>query len=231
MSTVGQISISDYLSSLTSSSVSESETTEDDGASISKDEFITILMTQMQNQDPLSPMDSEALTSQLTDFSMLEQQIASNTLLEEMSASIGDLTQITMLDYIGKSVTTTSGSITVDGEDVTEITYSLSEPASVEMAVYDSEGNEITRVDGGNAEAGTYVLAWDGKDSTGEAVSDGVYYYKLIGTDASGNSVDIDSSEHGEVTGISYEDGTPRLIIGGSAVSFDSIVEITEAVA
>jgi len=228
MSTVGSVSISDYLNGLTSSTSATSETTEDDGASISKDEFITILMTQMQYQDPLNPMDSEALTSQLTDFSMLEQQIESNSLLEGMSESIGDLTQINMLDYIGKEVTTSSNTLTVDGDDVTKVSFSLDETASVEMVVYDSDGNEINRVDVGETEQGTHSVTWDGTDSSGQAVDDGAYVYNLIATDGSGSSFSVDSSEHGEVTGISYVDGSPYLLVDGKTISFDSIVEITD---
>lgn len=229
MSTVSSVSISDYLNGLTASTSSTSETAEDDGSSISKDEFITILMTQMQYQDPLNPMDSEALTSQLTDFSMLEQQIESNSLLEGMSESIGDLTQINMLDYIGKEVTTSSNTLTVDGNEVTQVSFSLDEAASVEMVVYDSDGNEITRVDVGEIEQGSHIVTWDGTDSSGQAVDDGSYGYSLIATDGSGTSISLDSSEHGEVTGISYVDGSPCLLVGGNAISFDSIVEITES--
>lgn len=229
MSSVSTVSISDYLNSLTSSTSAASETssaTEDDGASISKDEFITLLMTQMQYQDPLNPMDSQALTSQLTDFSMLEQQISSNTLLEGMSETLENLSQINMLDYIGKEVTTSSNSLTVDGGGITPITYSLDEAATVQLVVYDSEGEVATRVDLGNMEAGSHALEWDGTDSTGQALADGTYYYSFLATDDSGGSVTVDSSEQGEVTGITYVDGSPWLMIGDNAVSFDSLVEI-----
>ena len=229
MSSVSTVSISDYLNSLTSSTSAASETssaTEDDGASISKDEFITLLMTQMQYQDPLNPMDSQALTSQLTDFSMLEQQISSNTLLEGMSETLENLSQINMLDYIGKEVTTSSNSLTVDGGDITPVTYSLADAATVQLVVYDSEGEVATRVDLGNMEAGSHALEWDGTDSTGQALADGTYYYSFLATDDSGGSVTVDSSEQGEVTGITYVDGSPWLMIGDNAVSFDSLVEI-----
>lgn len=229
MSSVSTVSISDYLNSLTSSTSAASETssaTEDDGASISKDEFITLLMTQMQYQDPLNPMDSQALTSQLTDFSMLEQQISSNTLLEGMSETLENLSQINMLDYIGKEVTTSSNSLTVDGGDITPVTYSLADAATVQLVVYDSEGEVATRVDLGDMEAGSHALEWDGTDSTGQALADGTYYYSFLATDDSGGSVTVDSSEQGEVTGITYVDGSPWLMIGDNAVSFDSLVEI-----
>lgn len=229
MSSVSTVSISDYLNSLTSSTRTTSETsstTEDDGASISKDEFITLLMTQMQYQDPLNPMDSQALTSQLTDFSMLEQQIASNTLLEDMSETLGNLSQISMLDYIGKEVTTSSNTFTVDGENMTAINYSLDEAATVQMIVYDSEGEVVCRVDLGDMDAGSHALAWDGTDGSGEKVADGAYYYSFLATDGSGDNVTVDSSEQGEVTGITYVDGSPWLLIGDNAVSFDSLVEI-----
>lgn len=229
MSSVSTVSISDYLNSLTSSTSAASETssaTEDDGASISKDEFITLLMTQMQYQDPLNPMDSQALTSQLTDFSMLEQQISSNTLLEGMSETLENLSQINMLDYIGKEVTTSSNSLTVDGGDITPVTYSLADAATVQLVVYDSEGEVATRVDLGDQEAGSHALEWDGTDSTGQTLADGTYYYSFLATDDSGDSATVDSSEQGEVTVITYVDGSPWLMIGDNAVSFDSLVEI-----
>ena len=229
MSSVSSLSISDYLNNITSSTSATSETSEDDGSSISKDEFLTILMTQMQYQDPLDPMDSEALTSQLTNFSMLEQQIETNSILEGMSESISGLNQNNLLDYIGKEITTSLNTLSVDGDDVTAVSFSLEEAASsVEMVVYDSDGNEVTRVDYGEATAGTHTLSWNGTDGSGNKVDDGSYTYTFSATDDSGSSLSVDSAEHGEVTGVIHSNGSSYLIVGGNPVPLDSIVEISD---
>jgi flagellar basal-body rod modification protein FlgD len=231
MSTVSSVSTSDYLNSLTSSSTGTSSTSADDDAStISQNEFLKILMTQLQYQDPLNPMDTEAFTSQLTSFSMLEQQINANSTLSEMADSLSSITQNNVIDYIGKDVTTSSNTLGVTDEGATSVRFSLDESADVTLTIYDSDGNRVTGVDYGTATAGTHDWTWDGTDSSGNAVEEGTYYYTVSAADASGNSVEVSTAEHGEVTGITYENGNTYLIVGGNTVSLDSILSVNETV-
>lgn len=225
MSSVSAITAGDYLNSLTSSGT-ESTVEDDDGSTISQNEFLEILMTQLQYQDPLNPMDAEQFTSQLTDFSMLEQQLTTNDLLTDMTETLGVSLQSSVLNYIGKEVVTTNNVVTVDGDEVSDVSLVLDETANVQMIVYDENLEEVTRITYADLEAGTHDISWDGTDETGDRVADGDYIYLVSAIDSEGNSVDISTSECGVVTGVYYESGTTWLEVGGTTVSLDSVTEI-----
>lgn len=226
MSSVSSVTSNDYLNSLLNSTEETTEET-DDGSTISQDEFLEILMVQLQYQDPLDPMDSEQFTSQLTDFSMLEQQIETNSHLTEMSEAIGTSVQYGLVDYIGKEVVTTSNVISVSDDMITDVNVTLAETGNVQMVIYNSSGEEIIRIDYGELSAGTHEITWDGKDDSGNSVDNGEYIYLVSATDENGASLDVATAEYGEVTGIYYEEGTPYLVVGGNTVSLDSITEIS----
>lgn len=225
MSSVGSITSNDYFNSLVSS-VSETEVTEDDGSTIDQTEFLELLMTQLQYQDPLDPMDSDQFTAQLTDFSMLEQQVEMNEQLTDINDTLGTSTQYGIMEYIGKEVVTTSNVINVNDENITNVTVSMEEAGNVQMIVFDSDGEEVTRIDCGDLSAGTHDITWDGTDSDGNRVENGDYAYLVSAIDENGASIDVGTAEFAEVTGIYYDSGSPYLLVGDSVVSLDNIVEI-----
>lgn len=228
MSSVSSITAGDYLNSLTSSGTTTTTEEEDDGSTINQDEFLEILVTQLEYQDPLNPMDTEQFTSQLTDFSMLEQQIETNEILGGITDTLGVTVQSSILNYIGKEVVTSDNLITVDGDDISDVSVTLSDDANVQMLVYNSDGDVVRQINCGDLDAGIHDISWDGTDENGDAVDDGDYIYLVSALDDSGSSVDMITAETGIVSGVYYDSdsGTTYLEVGGNAVSLDSVTEI-----
>jgi flagellar basal-body rod modification protein FlgD len=208
------------------SSNESSETTAEKSSGLGQEEFLTILMAQMQNQNPLEPMDSTDYTAQLTQFSSLEQQINTNSYLSAILENLDAGTEGDLLDYIGKEIATDTGSLTLSGGKAESISFTLEETADVEMVIYDSEGNEILRSSTEGVAAGTYDISWDGTDADGNRVEDGAYTYRIRAYDEAGDSVAVSLEHCGIVTGVTYQDGKPYLLVNGSRVDPENVQEV-----
>ncbi len=126
------------------------------------DLFLSLLTTQLQNQDPLDPMDTSEMTSQLVQFSSVEQTIATNTNLEQLIALTKSQTSGNAVDYIGKEVEALSTASKIANGGSTSWRYSLANPSSeVTLTVIDSSGAAVYTETMAN-DAGTFDFTWDG---------------------------------------------------------------------
>ncbi len=201
------------------------------GNTDSKDElgmnqFLTMLVAQLKNQDPLNPMEGTDFTAQLAQFSTLEQQFAMNDHLAEMQAAIEAQANGNVLDYIGKTVTTNSNTISVRDGQSDFGTYALGSRANVNVYVYDGNGIEVRRMYAGWQDTGEHDIEWDGKDNSGNAVNDGTYTFEIEAVGEMGQVVSSNIHVMGEVTGITYESDMPYLMVGDKLVSPSEIVEV-----
>lgn len=203
-----------------------------DGANsttLNQEDFLNLLITQLQNQDPLNPLDSTEYTAQLAQFTSLEELYAVNENLLTIQEILSSQSEETLLELIGKTVKADDNTILVSDGSALSGAYTLDEAADVTISIYDSSGSEIRTLYSYGQDAGEHDIDWDGRDDNGEQVSDGTYYYEVSAVDENGDSIDVNTYICGEVTGITYEYGSPYLIVGDRLVSTDqSIVEITE---
>src|ERR1700709_1646971 len=126
------------------------------------DTFLTPLTTQLQNQDPLSPMDSNQFTQQLVQFSQVEQQIDSNKNLESLISLTKTQTTTNAVSYLGKTLTITDGSAALQN-GAAKWAYSLpSDAASTKLMITDSQGHAVFNTTGDTA-SGLHAFSWDGK--------------------------------------------------------------------
>lgn len=163
------------------------------------DTFLKLLTTQLQNQDPTSPMDTNQMTDQLTQFSQVEQQISSNSKLDSILASLTSAASNQNLGYLGRVVEFDSSKLalmtvgkTDAGAEVKEavVAYNLPNVAKdVEVQVIDPKTNQVIRTIEGDGEIGRHTVAWDGKDSTGAQVANGVYNFKIVAKDNTGADI------------------------------------------
>ncbi len=127
---------------------------------MNKDDFLQLLMAQLQNQDPLSPEDPKDFVSQLAQFSSLEQQINSNTNLENLSKAIQSLQQSQSMaqgvSLLGKTVQGNGNQLSVAGGKAFEASYQLPKAAAqVAVGIFDSGGNQVATLNLGAKPAGT----------------------------------------------------------------------------
>ena len=199
---------------------------------LGKNDFLTLLIAQLKYQDPLSPLDSTAFTSQLAQFNSLEQLFGVNDNLIGILEMLKNQDKENLLELIGKTVKASDNTILIDDGSIVSGSYSLEDAADVTISIYDSNGYEIRRLQPGRQDAGEHDVAWDGRDNSGETVEDGIYTFEVTARDEAGNYVAVNTFISGEVTGVTYQYGIPYLMIGDILISTNNtIIEITETVA
>jgi len=198
---------------------------------LGKDEFLTLLIAQLQHQDPLNPLESTEFTQQLAQFNSLEQLFGINENLSSIQEAIDSQEEDNLLDLIGKTVKADDDTILIQEGAVVPGSYSLEGPAEVAVSVYDSNGIEVRTLHPGILNAGEHDLVWDGRNESGEMMADGVYTFDVSARNEEGNSVAAHTYTQGEVTGVTYEYLSPYLMIGEKLVSADSeILEVADTV-
>lgn len=225
--TVSQLTdYSIYTQSVSAAETSQSSEQTSETA-LGQQDFLTLLVAQMENQDPLDPMDSTDYTAQLAQYSMLEQQLTTNSWLSQISETLNTNSDDTYLDYVGKEVLTDTGTLSVISGSTQDIRVSLDQDAAtVQMVIYDSDGDEIACMDLGPMNAGVHEVSWDATDSTGNTVDDGPYTYGVIATDAGNKTISVETAEISRVDGISYETDPPCLLAGGALINPATITAV-----
>ena len=153
-----------------------------DNSVMGKDDFLTLLVAQLQHQDPLNPAESTEFTAQLAQFSSLEQLQNIETTLNGFEVYQSTLNNIQSSGFIGKTVTATGSMFGVNGGNPDPIRFDLVNDAdSVYIQIYDRFGGFVTDIQAGARQAGEQQVAWDGRDSNGSAVADGAYTFNRHG--------------------------------------------------
>ncbi|MEQ9189708.1 MAG: flagellar hook assembly protein FlgD [Alphaproteobacteria bacterium] len=202
---------------------------DDAGVSLGSDldTFLSLLITQLQNQDPLSPMDTTEFTSQLVSFSQVEQSITANKNLEQVIALSQGSFNTAALGYIGMTVEATGNDVPYNGEPL-QLYYTL--PVEAEetlLTVFDATGQVVFQTAGENGK-GRHGYVWDGKDTLGNPVDPGTYNVQVLGTDEDGEPLSGDVSYAAVVAGVHTESGTLVLDINGISQPLDTIISVTK---
>jgi flagellar basal-body rod modification protein FlgD len=216
------------VTSTTSSTTSTTSTSSSSGLSADYDTFLQLLCAQLENQNPLDPTDATQFTSQLVQYSNLEQQIATNDKLDSVLSSLSTSTFSSGVGYLGHVVEAEGDSITVQSDGTVDATWGYdldSAASSVKLTITDSSGETVWTGTGDTA-AGSHALEWDGTDSDGDTVDAGTYTLTVTALDSSGNKIDVTTSIKGTVTAVDSTDGTTSLELGGTSVSLSDITRL-----
>lgn len=221
-------SITDNISSLTN----KNATATDQAANKAKtnyQDFLKLLTTQLQNQDPTAPTDTNQLTQQIATLSQVEQQISTNKNLEKLVSLFNATTLNSVVGYIGKQVEATGNQTVLQSSKAT-IVYNLEKEAdSVTVQVEDSSGNVVMN-GAGTKLAGRNEILWDGKDSQGNQLKDGVYTVSVTAKDAGGTAVKATTSTVGVVTSVDSNAGATSLSLGDVSVTLDKVLSVRQAI-
>jgi flagellar basal-body rod modification protein FlgD len=192
-------------------------------------QFLTLLTTQLKNQDPLNPMDSTEFTSQLVQFASVEQQIYTNANMEKL-LNLEETSQIsTMVNFIGNRIEAkTNKAALQDGR--MDFTYTLPQNAKdVSITIQNAKGLTVFFAEG-DKNTGLHAFSWDGKGANGLQYPDGGYSVTVSAKDASDNLMtNVVQTSFGRATGAGVEDGIAHLFMGDVVVPLDKVLSVEEA--
>ncbi len=196
---------------------------------LGKEDFLNLLVTQLQNQDPLNPTDSTEFTAQLAQFSSLEQLTNVNDNLEQLQNFQASANNSQAVSLLGKEITASGNFLQLtDGEPV-GCDFNLDrEAAAVVVNIYDSTSEFVKAFESEGLTAGRHTLVWDGTDRDGNPARDGNYTFEILAADANGQSVNVKPFFTGTVNTVKFENDTPFLISGGQKIALNDVIQVAD---
>lgn len=222
------MSVESILTQMTNETTQTAETTLE-STGLDQDAFLQLLLTEIEYQDPLDPMDSTEYVSQLAELSSLEQLTAIEESMADVVSSVEEATSVSALSYLGTEVEAEGSSVSLEDGQASAVTYTLSEDATeVYINIYDADGNIVDTVTPGEQEAGEYTYQWRGQDYDGETQSDGLYSIYIYSEDSDGELSLASTSVAGTVTGVEQSSsGVVLTLDDGRTVNMADVTNVS----
>ncbi len=207
-----------------------SQTQSQSGQSLNKladnfDTFLLLLTTQLKNQDPLEPLDSNQFTEQLVQFTGVEQSIATNKNLEQLVALSSTAAANAAVSYLGQEVTATG--ITAQLSDGSaRWSYDLPAAATGTTLTVTDQNGDVIYTGQGETAAGQHFFDWNGRSTNGAPMPNGLYNMKVNAVDGYGNPLTVRTNITGIVDAASFEGTSPVLSVNGMTVRLEDVLSI-----
>jgi len=214
-----------------SSTVAKSELT---GSGISSatladnfDTFLTLLTTQLKNQDPLEPMDTKEFVQELTQFTAVEQAIQTNNNLEQLLTLQQTSQTSASVSYLGKAVEAT-GDVNVLKDGQASWRYELSESSHNTSLLIEDQFGSVVYVQPGSTSAGSHDFTWDGNDNEGNPLPDGSYRLVVGAIDVQNTEIPVTTYISGTVDAVRSDPSGAILFVGDVEIPMASVIRVTE---
>jgi len=189
------------------------------------DTFLTLLTTQLRNQNPLEPLNTEKFTEQLVQFASVEQSIQTNQNLEALIALQSASSNETALAMVGRIASVNSDTATLTAEPA-RWTYTLpADAANVSVNVVDANGATVAVLAGASA-AGAHEINWTGGTDNGGQAPEGAYRLVVNAVDANGDAIEAVISTRGRVDAVVFRNGAAEIEIAGQRFSLEQVSRI-----
>ncbi|HIQ40609.1 MAG TPA: flagellar hook capping protein [Sulfurivirga caldicuralii] len=197
---------------------------------LGQEDFLRLLTTQLQNQDPTDPMDPKDMITDLTGFNQLEATLKLNASMDVLVNGLASLQTMQAAGLIGKSVKVEADSFEHTAGETEQLKLKVDQPLQDVTVVISNEGGLVKEIPVGTLNAEDKLISWDGTDSLGQLVADGVYKVTAYGTDERGEIQSIATIVPARITSVAIEGsgGLKLSLATGEIVSMDSVREITE---
>jgi flagellar basal-body rod modification protein FlgD len=191
---------------------------------LGQDDFLTLLVAQLQNQDPLNPSDPTEFTAQLANYSQLEQLFNLNDSMDKLAESQNNSERLSALSMIGKEALVEGSTFTL-GEDTVEIGYKVDGTAAdIQLHIQDSTGQRVATLHPSELDSGNHFITWQGVDEAGEHLPAGKYTIVVESqSSGEGETVGVSPLIRADVTGVDLGDGGAVLITDVGEFSMTSI--------
>src|SRR3569623_651047 len=188
------------------------------------DTFLQLLTTQLKNQNPLDPLDTNQFTQQLVEFSGVEQQLKTNDFLSSLVQANATTTNSNAVNYIGKTVTA-SGVRAELVNNKAQWNFSISDASTVTVNIKDANGNTVY-TEQGTMQAGSGTFTWDGKDNQGNSQPPGTYSISMQAVTPEGKSINVSTETTGTVTGVDFTGTEPVLLVGNTRLNLSGVTSV-----
>jgi flagellar basal-body rod modification protein FlgD len=200
---------------------------------LDKDAFFKLMLTQMQNQDPMNPMQSHEMAAQLAQFTGLEQMVNMNSNLEAIKNGQNPMKDYQALSFIGKEVAADSSLLIRTKDDAShELRFTLGSDASEgKIKIKNEAGDVVRELAIHDLKKGKNTIRWDGNNENGQKTGEGEYKFAVEAETAAGKKVTVDTNTSGRITGIQFTKRGPLLLIGNQQVYLADVKKIVDPVA
>jgi flagellar basal-body rod modification protein FlgD len=197
-------------------------------SSLGKSDFMTLLVAQLQAQDPTNPMDAQDFSAQLAQFSTVEQMFTVNDNLVTLQESQVSLNNTSALNLIGKTVNSTgNGFALAEGASV-DLKYNIPTDAKkVTIDIFDSSNQLVVSSDQTDVKAGSNLFAWSGLNSKGDEVPSGDYFFKVSAEGGLGNTILAETLSSGKVSEVIFDEGTSYAVVNGLKIPTNQITQVS----
>jgi flagellar basal-body rod modification protein FlgD len=216
------------IDAVTSTTTSSASATMKQSVGMNKDDFLSLFVTQLKNQDPLNPMDGTEFISQLAQLTQVEQAYNTNSNLAKLIGMMDDSSALSTVSFIGKEVTVSGSEVALTSGGEATLSYVVPQNAEqVVVEIKDSSGISVRTLTQEQTVAGTASLVWDGKNDAGTALPSGTYTFAVKGLDSSGSTFTCETRTRGKVDGVSFAGSSPTVTVGGLEIPFSSILSVS----
>jgi flagellar basal-body rod modification protein FlgD len=197
---------------------------------LGKDEFLRLLMAQLQNQNPLSPSDPSQFVAQLAQFSSVEQMSNVSGRLDQLLVAQGSAGRLSAAALVGREIAFDADAVPVTSGQATRVEAVLPAAADqVTALVTDASGRVVRTLDLGARDAGALAVEWDGRDEDGQPAPSGSYAIRLSAT-RDGETVALAARARAVARGVSFAGDEPALLVGGGVrVPLSKVQEVLQA--
>ena len=193
---------------------------------LDKDDFLMLLLTELQYQDPTEPTDTATILTQTSQLATLESAENTNTALEELAATLANGDQFSTIAAIGKTADLGSNAIGYEEGEVTSFElYFPNDVSSGVVEILNGEGEIVGTLPIDENISGVYQFDWDGVLSSGELADSGVYYITSSYNDSNGNPQTTRMGAY-PIESVRFEEGQTLIKVGSSYVPIENVVEI-----
>jgi flagellar basal-body rod modification protein FlgD len=189
------------------------------------DTFLNILTTQLKNQNPLDPLDTNQFTQQLVQFTGVEQQLKTNDFLEALLLNTQTSYRADAVSYIGKQVTASGETAELKDGGALWAYNAEANVANATVTIKNSAGS-VVYTETGSLNAGAGSFLWDGIGTDGSTRPDGIYTIEIKGTNLAGNTVKVSTSSIGIVTAVDFSGSEPMLTVGKNKVALSDVTDV-----